>query len=171
MKIIQITFCLLAFIATFVSATINILFPSSKYYLVAGQTNEIMWTSEITDTLPFSIFLINANISDLKQFAVANNVDPRLGKKDVEIGANMNYTGFQLIFTDIGNINSIYATSETFEIKEAGTTPTAYSTPTPTPSPTASSAPSVTPKSSSNSIHNYGFGVLTLAALFAITLF
>ncbi|CAG8515885.1 16424_t:CDS:2 [Rhizophagus irregularis] len=78
-----------------------------------------MWTSEITDTLPFSIFLINANISDLKQFAVANNVDPRLGKKDVEIGANMNYTGFQLIFTDIGNINSIYATSETFEIKEA----------------------------------------------------
>lgn len=76
-----------------------------------------------------------------------------------------------MIFTDIGNINSIYATSETFEIKEAGTTPTAYSTPTPTPSPTSSSAPSVTPKSSSNSIHNYGFSVLTLAALFAITLF
>lgn len=76
-----------------------------------------------------------------------------------------------MIFTDIGNIASIYATSETFEIKPLNSTPTAYSTPTPTPAPTSSSAPASIPKSSSNSIHNYGFGVLVLAALFAITLF
>ncbi|GES76823.1 hypothetical protein GLOIN_2v1574867 [Rhizophagus clarus] len=170
MKVIQIILYFLAFIATFASATINIIFPSSQYYLVAGQTNEIMWTSDnLTDTLSFSMFLINPSIPDLKQFAIANNVDPRLGKKDVEIAPNINGTGFQLIFTNIGNIADVFATSQSFEIKQAGTTPIAYATPTPTPTP----APSTnnTAKSSSNSIHNYGFSVLVLTILLAIILF
>ncbi|RIA88217.1 hypothetical protein C1645_775533 [Glomus cerebriforme] len=172
MRIIQIILFLLAFIATFASATIQIIYPSAQYYLVAGQANEVLWTKEITDTTAFSIFLINSKIVDLKEFALANNVDPRLNKTDVLIGQNLVNTGFQIIFTDIGNITNIYATSEPFEIKPNGTAPIAYVTPTPTPTGTSNS-PSVdtSKKSSSNSIHNYGFGTLVLITLLTIILF
>uniref|UniRef100_A0A1D1XWM9 NCK-interacting protein with SH3 domain n=1 Tax=Anthurium amnicola TaxID=1678845 RepID=A0A1D1XWM9_9ARAE len=172
---IRIFLFLLAFIATLASATISITFPSTQYYLVAGQTNNIFWTYEITDTRPFSIFLTNPQIPDLKQFALANNVAPNLGNQTVTIGETLVGAGFQLLFTDIGNIATIYTMSQNFEIKPLGTPPTQISTPTPTPTPAPTSdTPSNNTsahKNSSSSIYNHGFGTLVLITLFTIILF
>ncbi|CAG8633362.1 16253_t:CDS:2, partial [Funneliformis caledonium] len=132
---IQIISFLFAFITVFASAEISIKYPSKDYFLVAGQPNDVLWTSEAGDPATFSIYLNNPAISDLKNFALANNVATSLNKTSIALPETLVNTGFQVFFTDIGNITKVYATSEVFEIKAHGTAPVAYAPPTPTPSP------------------------------------
>ncbi|CAI2181612.1 2737_t:CDS:2 [Funneliformis geosporum] len=158
---IQIISFLFAFITVFVSAEISIQYPSKLYYLVAGQQNDVLWKWEAGDAATFSIYLSNPAIADLKNLALANNVGTNLNKTSVNLPESLANTGFQIFFTDIGNITKVYATSEVFEIKPHGTEPIAYVAPTPTPppsdSPNSKGGGDASKQNSSNSIHDCGF--------------
>ncbi|CAJ0768221.1 23815_t:CDS:10 [Entrophospora sp. SA101] len=125
----------------FTSAEIKIVSPSSKYYFVSGGNNSVIWTFDKTiDPKVFSAYLNNPDIASLKDFAILSATDIALGTADVSIPSSLINTGFVIKFTNIYNISDIYATSEPFEIKPAGSTPITYVPPVPTASPSSTSA-------------------------------
>nr|CAG8614187.1 15859_t:CDS:10 [Entrophospora candida] len=135
----------------FTSAEIKIVSPSSKYYFVSGGNNSVIWTFDKTiDPKVFSAYLNNPDIASLKDFAILSATDIALGTAAVSIPTSLINTGFVIKFTNIYNISDIYATSEPFEIKPAGTTPITYVPPVPTTTPSSTGAS----KSSLESLFN-----------------
>ncbi|CAG8539071.1 4447_t:CDS:2 [Paraglomus occultum] len=135
---------------------IKILYPSSTYWLVANTTADVLWnsTDPVNDPQRFSVYLVNPNVPDLKQYALANNAItanhnvsvtvPNFVTRDVQ-------QGYSIIFTNIGNISEVYSTSETFDIKPVGNTPSTYSPPTPPGSSTNNTGNSTNTGKSSDS--------------------
>ncbi|CAH1760425.1 9467_t:CDS:10 [Entrophospora sp. SA101] len=159
---------------------LKIVYPSPNYYLVAGADNKVQWTFDpTTDPKAFSMYLNNPKIPDLSDFAIANTVNTTLGVTTVQIPPSLVNTGFVIRFTNVANIADIYTTSEQFEIKAPGTTPTTYVPPVPTTSAVATtnsdtaattspSSPSTNaPKSNSESLFdnsNFGLLIITIAS-------
>uniref|UniRef100_A0A1D1YFK7 Serine/threonine-protein phosphatase 4 regulatory subunit 4 n=1 Tax=Anthurium amnicola TaxID=1678845 RepID=A0A1D1YFK7_9ARAE len=168
-------FVCLALLAT---AEIKILYPSTAYWLVANSTATVLWnsTDPVNDPQRFSIFLVNPNVPDLKQYALANNAItsnhnvsiavPNL-TKDVQ-------QGYTIIFTNIGNIAEVYATSETFDVKPSGSAISTYTPPTPPSTGSGGSSTSSTGKPSGSEIVSARiylsafFAVAVVAAMMAI---
>nr|CAG8567521.1 5605_t:CDS:2 [Entrophospora candida] len=163
-------------------AELKIVYPSPNYYLVAGADNKIQWTFDpTTDPSAFSVYLNNPKIPDLSDFAIANTVNTTLGVTTVQIPPSLVNTGFVIRFTNVANIADIYTTSEQFEIKAPGTTPTTYVAPVPTTSAVAttntdtaattspSSSSTNAPKSNSESLFdnsNFGLLIITITKIF-----
>ncbi|CAG8556742.1 11375_t:CDS:2 [Paraglomus brasilianum] len=170
------TFFAFVCLALLATAKIDILYPSKDYWLVANSTATILWNStDPSDPQRFSIFLINPNVPDLKQYALANNAItlnhnvsiavPDLTKAGVQ-------QGYSIIFTNIGNITDVYATSETFDVKASGSPPSTYAPPTP-PSTSGGNSSSTGKPSGSEIVSarmylSAFFAVAVVAAMMAI---
>ncbi|CAG8539050.1 4446_t:CDS:2 [Paraglomus occultum] len=135
-----IVFLVFACLCLLASATIEILYPSSTYWLVSNSTAIIMWnlTDPSTDPARFSIFLTNSNIPDLKQYALLNNAisaDRNISLSVPDFVTRGVVPGYQLIFTNIFDISKVYAVSEAFEIRPSGSVQSVYKPPPPPQSP------------------------------------
>ncbi|CAG8510993.1 7811_t:CDS:2 [Paraglomus brasilianum] len=133
-----------ACLALLITAEIEILYPSSAYWLVSNTTAVLLWnsTDATNDPTSFSIFLTNP---------ATNNVVTATKNHSIIVPNFMTFgvvQGYKLIFTNIGNISNIVATSEPFDIKAAGSEPSTYEPPKPNVSTTTSAA---TPTGSTSS--------------------
>ncbi|KAI0245949.1 hypothetical protein BJV78DRAFT_1158244 [Lactifluus subvellereus] len=125
---------------------ITITRPSSTEYWVQDINNEIQWTYNQGDPTPVDIIVTNqANQTLNGPFSIARFV-PVSQETFTVTGVTLRVaTGYQVAFVNPANTNQVYATSSTFEVKAAGTTPA------PTIVPTTSASASGTPTGSSAS--------------------
>ncbi|KAK7690512.1 hypothetical protein QCA50_005610 [Cerrena zonata] len=141
-------------------ATITITQPSSSDFWVQNTTNIIAWSFDQGDTNPISIIVTNSNNTFLNgNFSIAEFVDLSNGTFTVTNVTLVEADGYTVSFVNPINQTVILATSQSFSVKPAGTTPASSGTPTSGSTSTSASASasgtsSGTPSSSASPLGN-----------------
>ncbi|KAL5514300.1 hypothetical protein ACEPAG_2388 [Sanghuangporus baumii] len=126
---------LLAALATSVSAQLTILSPGGPdLWWVANSENNIVWTCNTSPVQNFSILVANSNpsvlVSPLAVVAVQQNFDCSRTLTTQQVNFTTG-TGYTVIFADPINSTNVYAQSQEFEVRSAGSPyPDPSSTPT-----------------------------------------
>ncbi|WVN88374.1 uncharacterized protein L203_103580 [Cryptococcus depauperatus CBS 7841] len=110
---------LLSTIVSVASAALTVTEPSGSHWWVAKSLNTLAWDGK--DPAEFSVFLNNPNTNLLTSIlALASIVPAYQTSLTMNPGDAKPGTGYTLLLTNPLNSSNIYATSEPFEIKAAG---------------------------------------------------
>jgi len=141
--------------------TFQIFQPGSSWWWIANSQNVMSWDCKNSPVQQFTVFIINSNPAVLsgRLAFIAEQANSDCSALIAQTQMNQApATGYQLQYADVINSSLIYATSEPFEIKAAGST---YPTSSVAGSATGSSTGSSSSAKSTSSSHSGASGVKT----------
>jgi len=110
-------------------ASISVTTPNSSDYWVQNGTKTITWTYTSGDPSPVSIVILNKDDTFLNgDFSIDEYVNLSLESFTITNVTLKTGSGYQVAFVNPTNQSDVYATSNTFEVKSAGTAPAPSST-------------------------------------------
>jgi len=110
-------------------ASISITGPDSSEYWVQNTSKTITWTYQSGDPSPISIVILNKNETFLNgEFSIKEYVDLALESFTITNVTLKTGSDYQVEFVNPSNHSDVYATSNAFEVRPAGTPPASNST-------------------------------------------